>query len=253
MERLKLIREVLTLKDTKRTGWTYKEVPNSESVAEHLFGISFLALTVPLPKNIQRDKLVKMALVEDIGEVIIGDQVWESGKLSNVSKYQTKKVHEKNSIMTLFDKTGLDEIKALALECLQQKTPEAKFLKELDKLEMVLQALVYEKRVKPEKLNEFWENAERYIKNPVLLTYFQELQKERVTKGKDGSMMKDVPDNATKLCLAPCRDGTSCLNRAKYEGYCSKHNNGAVKEENDHENNVLSHPHPSRQLRPDKI
>ncbi len=182
MERLKLMREVLTLKDTRRTGWTYKEVPNSESVAEHLFGISFLALTVPLPQNIQRDKLVKMALVHDIGEAIIGDQVWESGKLSNASKHQTKKTQEKEAIITLFDKTGLNEIKALALEFLQQKTPTAKFLKELDKLEMVLQALVYEKRVKPEKLNEFWENAEKYLKNPVLLRYFQELRKERLAQ-----------------------------------------------------------------------
>jgi putative hydrolase of HD superfamily len=252
MERLKLIQKALTLKDTKRTGWIYKEVPNSESVAEHIFGISFLALTVPLPKKINRNTLVKMALLDDIGEAIIGDQVWESGKLSNLSKYKTKEIQEKEAIITLFDKTGLDEIKALALELLQQKTPEAKFLKELDKLEMVMQALVYEKRVKPEKLNEFWENAEKYIKNPLLLQYFQELQKERVTEEKAGSMKKDVPENATRLCLALCRDGTSCLNKAKYEGCCSKHT-GTVREARDGKDSFSAHPHPSGQLRPEEI
>lgn len=54
-------------------------------------------------------------------------------------------------------------------------------------------------------------------------------------------------------CRALCRDETECLNKAKYDGYCSKHNNCAVKEEGDNENNVLPHPHPSRQLRPEEI
>lgn len=36
-------------------------------------------------------------------------------------------------------------------------------------------------------------------------------------------------------CNAACRDGTSCLNKARYEGYCSKHQDVA-KEEGSNEN-----------------
>ena len=36
----------------------------------------------------------------------------------------------------------------------------------------------------------------------------------------------------SRLCQALCRDETGCLNKAKYNGYCSKHN-GSVSEYGD--------------------
>jgi len=44
---------------------------------------------------------------------------------------------------------------------------------------MVLQALEYEKKVKPSKLNEFWINADKYIKDKRLREYFLELKSKR--------------------------------------------------------------------------
>jgi len=58
----------------------------------------------------------------------------------------------------------------------EQKSPEAKFLKQIDKLEMVLQALEYE-RAGYKNLNEFWENAEKYLEGKELEPIFRELQK----------------------------------------------------------------------------
>lgn len=181
MDILEFIRKVLELKDTKRTGWTYKDVPNPESVADHIFGTSILALTAPIPENVNRDKLVKMALVHDVGESIIGDPVWESGKFTNVAKHKLKMTKEKKALNELFADESLKECHQLALEFLNQETAEARYLKELDKLEMVLQALVYEKRVSSERLNEFWENAEKYIQSPHLLQFFHKLREERVS------------------------------------------------------------------------
>jgi putative hydrolases of HD superfamily len=184
MQRLQFLRKVLTLKDVKRTGWTYKDIPLPESVADHMFGVAMLAFTVPLPENVNRDKLVKMALVHDIGECIIGDQVWETGKHSNDQKHLKKNIDEKKAIKDLFSELDNHEAEELAIEYVDLTTPEAKFLKELDKLEMVLQALVYEQKVAPDKLNEFWENAQKYIKDKTLLSYFDELRKERFSNKK---------------------------------------------------------------------
>jgi len=179
MKKLALLKQAMKLKHLKRTGWTHKDIPNPESVASHIYGVALLALTVPLPKGIDRDKLVQMALVHDIGEAKIGDQVWERGTYSNHHKHLIKDEEERGAIFTMFESTGLDKVKKLSLEFIQHKSPTAKFLKELDKLDMVLEALVYEERVDPQQLNEFWENAERYIHDKNLIKYFDALRKER--------------------------------------------------------------------------
>jgi 5'-deoxynucleotidase YfbR-like HD superfamily hydrolase len=60
------------------------------------------------------------------------------------------------------------------------KFSEAKFLKQIDKLEMALQALEYERDGQNSKsLNEFWENSEKYLSGKELDPYFKELQKMR--------------------------------------------------------------------------
>jgi len=180
MHSLELLQTALQLKSVKRSGWIYKEISTPESVADHSYGISLLALFLPLPRGVNRDRLVKMALLHDVSESIVGDPIYENGKLRNVKKYNSILKEKKKALVTLF-KDDFPEQKELALEYLEQKTPEAKFLKELDKLESVLQALAYEKKHHPDQLNEFWENAELYLKDKSLLEYFQRLRKERLT------------------------------------------------------------------------
>jgi len=180
MPDLELIKTALKLKSVKRSGWVYKEISNPESVADHSYGISFLALFAPLPKGVNRDSLIKMALLHDLSESNLGDPIYETGKFRNLKKYHLILNDKKKVLMDMFGKNYPTE-KKLALDYLQQKTPEAKFLKELDKLESVLQALTYEKNYPPERLNEFWENAELYIKDKQLLKFFEQLRKERLT------------------------------------------------------------------------
>jgi putative hydrolases of HD superfamily len=172
-------KNALKLKEVKRTGWMYKDIPSPESVADHTWGISMLALTVPLPKGIDRDRLVKMALIHDLGEIEIGDVVWETGKYSNVKKRLNKHESEKKAFIQIMDNLGNDELKKLSLEFLEQKTQTALFLRELDKLEMVFQALAYEAKVHPSSLDEFWENANKYIKDKTLKEYFEKIKSER--------------------------------------------------------------------------
>jgi len=61
-----------------------------------------------------------------------------------------------------------------------QETREAKIVKQLDKLEMVIQALEYEKEGYPsEWFDEFWENAEKYLKGQELEPFFIFLRNKR--------------------------------------------------------------------------
>ena len=46
-------------------------------------------------------------------------------------------------------------------------------------MEMVMQALEYENPRNPNHLREFWENAKKHIKHPLILSLFKELCKRR--------------------------------------------------------------------------
>ncbi|MEE9525124.1 MAG: HD domain-containing protein [Candidatus Woesearchaeota archaeon] len=180
MKEINFFQKVMKLKETKRTGWTrYKKIAHPESVADHSFGVSLLALIVPLPKGIDRDKLIKMAIVHEVGEAEIGDVVWERGNKTDKPKKDTKHISETKAINLLFNDLDKDNLKELALEFGEQKTKIAKFLKELDKLETVLQAFEYEKITDPRDLEEFWENARKYIQDPKLKEYFDKLFEQR--------------------------------------------------------------------------
>jgi len=167
------------LKEVKRTGWVLKGVKNAESVADHTWRMSLLIVLLA-PKNLNKQKLLEMNTIHDLGEIRIGDIKWETGKKIVGDRVQKHK-DEMKIMQEIFGEyeDGEKYIKLLK-EFNEQKTPEAKFLKQVDKLEMVLQALEYERAgYSAESLNEFWENAEKYLDGQELEPIFRELQNMR--------------------------------------------------------------------------
>ena len=67
------------LKQVKRTGWVLEGVKNAESVADHTWRMSLL-LTLLTPKSLNKEKLLEMNIIHDLGEIGVGDIKWESGK-----------------------------------------------------------------------------------------------------------------------------------------------------------------------------
>ena len=180
MQYIEFYRLAQQLKEVKRIGWLYKDVDDSESVADHTYGVALLALTVDLPQGINREKLIKMSLVHDIAESITGDVMWEKGADKSNAKQSVIHSTRINALNKVFDIIKNDELRTLAIEFVEGKTKTAQFLKELDKLELVFQALAYEKKVHASKLNEFWENAETYLETPGLKGIFSTLATKRL-------------------------------------------------------------------------
>lgn len=58
-----------------RTGWKMKKIKNPESVAEHSFQLSVMAMIFADQFNLDKEKLIKMAILHDLGEVVTGDVV----------------------------------------------------------------------------------------------------------------------------------------------------------------------------------
>jgi len=120
-------------------------------------------------------KLVKMALIHDLGEAAIGDLVWERGRRVIGSQKQ-KHSDELKAIKYIFDSKNYQEYINLWQEFEEQKTLEARLLKQIDKLEMVIQTQEYEQEGS-KNLEEFWQNAEKYLKDSELSEYFRDMKK----------------------------------------------------------------------------
>ena len=168
-----------TLKDVKRTGWVLKGVEDAESVADHAWRMCLFCLLLA-PENLDKQKLIEICIVHDLGEIGVGDIKWETGK-KILSSSTIKHRDELAAIKEIFGEhaDGQKYINLLK-EFNEQKSPEAKFLKQIDKLEMALQALEYEQRGYPGKdFDEFWENAEKYLEGKSLEPIFRYLQEVR--------------------------------------------------------------------------
>lgn len=171
---IELLHKIGKLKDLKRTGWVLKKIPNPESVADHLFRTSFMALLLADKLNLDKNKCVQIALIHDISESLVGD-ITPHNKISEHEKHKL----EKKAMQSLFKDVNGNNIVDLWNEYKEKKSPEAKFIYELDKIEMLLQASEYEQKYKDKNidLSEFWIHVEERVKEPKLLEIINILKK----------------------------------------------------------------------------
>lgn len=170
---ISFIETVGKLKELKRKGWQLRGIPDPESVADHSYIATVLAYSISEKLGLDADKCSKMTLFHDVPECLVGDITPHDG-ISKEKKY----VLEKDAMKKLSYELGNSEPLELWLEYEKQESPEAKFVYEIDKLEMVFQALHYEKKHN-RKLDEFWETARAEIKNPYLKTVYSQLLSQR--------------------------------------------------------------------------
>lgn len=139
MAKLENVIEVLgKLKDLKRSGWLRKEISESESVADHSFGVAFLVLLLA-PAHLNKEKCLKMAVIHDIQEAIVGDMTPFDGAC-----LEHKAEKEKAAVSELAQKLDYPELITLFEEYEAKETPEAQFVKDIDRIEAVLQAKYYD-------------------------------------------------------------------------------------------------------------
>lgn len=129
---------VAMLKDTPRKGWRLRKVAAPESVADHSFGVALLVLML-CPPELDKQKCLEFALVHDLAEAVTGDYVPEDA-LSPQRKYEM----ETAAIAKIADQADCPRLKELFLAYERRDTPEAVFVKKMDKLEAVLQARYYD-------------------------------------------------------------------------------------------------------------
>ena len=77
--------QIANLKTTQRSGWKSKlNLSDSESVADHTYMMSVMAMLLSDIKNLNTEKIIKMSLLHDWAESKIGD--FMPGEVTNEEK-----------------------------------------------------------------------------------------------------------------------------------------------------------------------
>ena len=131
------------LKDTIRKGpltWNAKR-ERIESVAEHIYGVQMLAISIYYEFGYKLDlnKVIYMLAIHELEEIEIGDLAfYEATKEEKLAE------GKKATDYILKDLMGKEEISSLLDEYNERKTDEAKFAYHCDKLECDVQMKLYD-------------------------------------------------------------------------------------------------------------
>lgn len=164
-----------------RSGWIREKINDPESVAEHSFRVGVIAMVMSdkLNPNLDKNRLIKMALLHDLAEVVTGDAVIDRWGVIDVEKRDEKEKIEEKGIGKIFDKIDQEnEYVAIFDEMIGRRSEEAKIFFQFDKLEMAIQAYEYEEE-QGIILEEFFVTASLYIREPLLKRIFDDLLKKR--------------------------------------------------------------------------
>jgi putative hydrolase of HD superfamily len=108
-----------------------------ESVADHCYSVSVMAMVLSDLKKYNTEKIIKMSLLHDLAETVTGDLV--PGQKSKSQKMRLENAATKKILRNL-SKPQRDEYWKIWQEYQKNASKESKFLHQLDKLEMALQA-----------------------------------------------------------------------------------------------------------------
>lgn len=195
---LRFLGLALRLKRVRRQGWLDRGVREPESAADHSWGVALLAWTLAAGRpELNRERVLLLGLLHDLPEALAGDatpfdpQRGTDGSLDasyfseepaySLEAATAKRALEVSAMVRLL--AGLapalaDEIRAAWEEYEGASTPEARFVKQVDKLETLLQAELYRADQPELVIESFWRGARRDITDPELAAQLDELEQD---------------------------------------------------------------------------
>ncbi|CAK7225786.1 hypothetical protein SCUCBS95973_005981 [Sporothrix curviconia] len=142
------------LKTTKREGWRRFGIAYGESIADHMYRMSLIAMLAPpaLAARLDMNRCIKMCLVHDMAESLVGDITPVDGvpKPEKSRREATTMDYITGPLLA-----GVDhghgsavgaELRSVWQEYEDAATLESHFVHDVDKMELLLQMVEYEKR-----------------------------------------------------------------------------------------------------------
>lgn len=153
------LQQAFALKDLPRAGWVRRGVDRPESVAAHSWGVALLVLAL-LPEGLDLRRALTYAVLHDLPEALAGDTTPHDGVAAG-----DKHAREVHAMAVLA--AGLPrgaELRAAWEAYERQEDPEARFVRQLDRLDMALEGDRY--RARGLDPAEFLASAARVVEAP---------------------------------------------------------------------------------------
>jgi putative hydrolase of HD superfamily len=195
------------LKSEARKGWKLRGVKNPETIAAHTFRMAIMAWLLGERKRLNLNKIFKMSLIHDICEVYAGDTTpydtlipknrkrikeitnrWPTFfKREKEKNYYEKYKRECKALKELVKNLPPHlkrEIKNLWIDYEKGFTREGRFVRQLDRVENLLQALEYWSKKKQFAIEPWWIQIEELVDDPILRKFIDNLAEKFHRKKK---------------------------------------------------------------------
>ncbi|MGD1994262.1 MAG: HD domain-containing protein [Anaerolineae bacterium] len=153
---LHLLLDAHRLKRIPRTGWVMRGVTDAESVGDHSFGVAFISLILAemVDCSLDKAKLLTIALLHDLPESVVGD-------LPTPAEVHfppgAKPIAEMEALNALLGRLPWAERwRSWWREFEEGTSVEGRLARDADRLDMLIQAHVYEQTTGNRLLEEFW-------------------------------------------------------------------------------------------------
>lgn len=200
---LNFLIEINKLKEQPRTGWVLMKVKNPETIAEHIFRTAFATWMLCQKKKLNVKRALKITLAHDLCEVYAGDMtpffyyidlpkngepeekaLMKWVRLSKKEKERRGKIKfdkEKQSLSRLLKNLPpelKDDIFSSWIDYEKGISREGKFVRQLDRIEMLLQSIEYFGTDEKIGGSSWWEGTEERVEDPLLLNFLKVIQKK---------------------------------------------------------------------------
>jgi putative hydrolase of HD superfamily len=201
---LKFLIEANKLKDMPRTGWVLMGIKNPETVAEHIFRTTIATWLLAKRRGLNVQRAMKIALVHDLSEVYAGDAppffyypkklpLHKRGKEEILMKWvrlsqkekekraKKKYENEKKSLLKLIknlDPSVKKEILFLWEDYEKKTSKEARFVKQVDRVELLLQSIEYFGIDSLRSGTSWWEGTKEIVEDPLLLDFLEVIKRK---------------------------------------------------------------------------
>jgi len=156
------------LKAERRRGWVKKlGLTNPESVADHTYRTALMAMVISDSRGLDTGRALRLALLHDLPEAVVGDAMPEERSGTRKTAIETKAMEElltglPSNVRLIYEDAWADFVAGTS--------EEARLVRQLDKLEMAIQAWEYaQESSDPASAREFLATARSHIADEGLL------------------------------------------------------------------------------------
>ena len=156
------------LKSEPRKGWQKRVDGRVESVADHSFAVALLALYEGERRGQDLEKILKLALIHDLEEAIIGDLTPRDKARRGASRVQRDREVAIRKLLSKLPTKSRPAYLRLWRDLRERRSKEARLVHQLDKVEMAFQAKEYAKWTGERKMRAFYDSAIKETNDPIL-------------------------------------------------------------------------------------